>query len=411
MHLRSVQSESASDDNDIRPSGRARLRTLLLWLMGLSAAAVIGLWFWWQHAHPGLTHYRQGIDYADRHQLDEAAREWQKGIEEEPSFPGCYERLGDLYETGRNYPAAAEKYAAAAKLSPHDGTLFLRLARVQQQLHDVKVATASARSAFELLPGDADAAILYETLARKIGDMPGALAAAQRAHTLRPSDPALLHERVHMELDTLDMAGAERDIAPWIQTHPDDAEACYLMSVVYQNKPHTPDNLKTGIDYAQRAVRGMPNHLQASLVLGQFYLDAKRPQEALKTYLAIDRNQPGNEAILHGLVECYNRLSRPDQAEKTADRLKIVLARHERITSLKNTLNSNPANVEAGLELARLEEKDGDMRAAHADYVRILNQAPEDPRVHVELAAFYRRTGRPDLAEQAETANYREEIR
>jgi protein O-GlcNAc transferase len=409
MNLRTIRSASESSVG-VQPSGRARWRSAL-WLAAISAAAVYGLWFWWQYAHPGMTHYRQGMDYAAAHQWDMAEREWQQGIKEDPTFPGCYEKLGDLYQEGRNYPAAAAKYAAAAKLSPRDGTLFLRLARVQQKINDVQAAAAAARRAAALLPGDADANSLYGELARQIGDMPEALAATRRARNLQPDDPTILHALVLLELDTLDMAGAERDLTPWLQAHPDDAEACYSMGVVYNHKPRTPDNLQAGMDYARRAVAGLPRNPQAYVVLGQFYLDAKRPKDALQTYLAIAGSQPNNEAILNSLVDCYNRLARPDQAGKVAARLKIVGVRHQRINSLKRALNINPSNVDAGLELPRLEEEDGDREAAHADYVRILRQAPNDPRTHAGLAAFYRRAGRPDIAERAEDLDYMEDTR
>ena len=110
-------------------------------------------------------------------------------------------------------------------------------------------------------------------------------------------------------------------------------------------------------------------------------------------------------------MECYNRLSQRGQAEKTAARLAVVNARHERMNHLKRKLNVNHADREAGLELPKLEEEDGELTSAHLDYVRILKQLPDELRVHAALSAFYQRSGQSNLATKALDLDYREESR
>jgi tetratricopeptide (TPR) repeat protein len=378
--------------------------------VAFAAAGAVGIWFWQQYSHPGLIHYRRGMEYAEAHEFAAAEREWQQGVEEDPKFPGCYVKLGDLYAQGRNPAAAALKYAAAAPLSPRDGQLFLHLARVQRELNDTAAAADAARHAAALLPSDADAATLCGELTLKIGDLPTALAAYRRAQRLRPTDAGILHQVARLELDMQDIAGAERDLAPWLRAHPDDLEACYLMGAVYNRKPRTPENVQTALDYARRAVAGAQHAREADLLLGQISLDADRPEEALTAFQAAAAGGgPNNEAVLAGLVSCYRRLARPREADQAATQLRQVVARHERINSLQRALNLNPADVAAGLELPRLEEADGDRATAQADYLRVLRQVPNDPRTHKAIAEFYRRIGRPDLAESADVSDSAED--
>lgn len=368
-------------------------------------------WLLWQNAHPGLRHYNLGVEYAAANQIEKAESEWQAGIREDPRYPGNYQKLGELYENGRNYTSAADKYTFASKLSPRNGRLLLRLAKVQLKLKDIPAAAASARRAAEIMPYDPEALSIYADLAQQINDMPRAEVAISRLHYLYPRDTAVLFRLVRFDLAKMDMSAFERDLMPYMQTHKDDPEGCYLMEILLDSKPRTPESIQAGIGFGERAVASSSNEPESAILLGKFYLDDKQTKVALKTYLAAARTHPNNEAILQGIVECYNRLFRHDQAEKTAARLSLINARHERMNHLKRKLNINHADMEAGLDLPKLEEEDGDLTSAHLDYVRILNQIPDELRVHAALSAFYQRSGQSNLATKALDLDYREDSR
>ena len=381
-----------------------RLRALCL--IGIVAALTCGLWAWHEYTRPGRVHYRRGMDEAAAHQFRQATLEWQAGVREDPTFSGCYEKLGDLGLQVGDYPDAAASYAAAARLSPRDGTLFLRLARAQQSAGDLPAAAASALRATQLRPDDGGAWSLYAFLENQLKDLPAALAALRRARQLRPDDRDDLLALANLEMDVPDMAAAERDLTPWLKAHPDDIEACYRMGVVYSWKPRTPDNVRIGTGYAERVVATRPRDPRPYALLGQFYLDAGRPQDALRTYLAIAPLQANDEDILHGLVECYTRLGQSRQATAAATRLNAVTARRDRIKHLEFIARLNPSDIGSGLELARLQEEDGQLDPAEATYRRLVRAAPHDPRTRPALATFYRRMGRGDLARRAANPDF-----
>src|SRR5262249_55208895 len=152
----------------------------------------------------------------------------------------------------------------------------------------------------------------------------------RRAHALRPQDRQYFMAMVDTELDSLEFAGVERDLIPYLRAHPEDAEACYLMAVVLNQKPRTTANLKAGIAIAERALAGMPRDVRAHTLRGQFYRDAGRPREALKVYMAGLKVAPSAEGVLRGLMDCYRRLEEPAQVSAVSRVYGQVLARHDR---------------------------------------------------------------------------------
>ena len=353
-----------------------------------------------QQGSAGATHARQGQAALAAGRPAQAEQEWRRGVQADPGDPQCYALLGDLYMQQQRFPEAVAEYAAASKLAPHDGTLFVRLNQAALAVNDVPAARAAAKRAAELLPDDADAVGLYGLLENRYNDLPAALPALRRAHTLRPDDPDYLHALVRLEMNMQNMGDAERDLTPWLQAHPGDAWGCHLMAAIFEQKPHAPDTLATALGYELRAQAGMPNDLRVEGALGELYFFMNRTSDALRVYQSGLRQNPHSEEMLHGLLRCYGRLGQADQAAQTSVRLQQESARHQRITHLKDVVSLNPSTVVPALELARLDEQDGDDGAAYNLYVKTVRRQPADSRPRRALSDFYRRHARPGLAQQ-----------
>ena len=104
-------------------------------------------------------------------------------------------------------------------------------------------------------------------------------------------------------------------------------------------------------------------------------------------------------------MTAYTRLGKPRQAADAAARLQTETTRHQQITHLTQMLALTPADVAAWQEKARLQEQDGDLEGAGATLFQMVRRNPGDPRARAALATFYRRIGRPDLAQPAEQPN------
>ena len=373
----------------------------------LAAGTGVSLFlFWRQWAAPGRRHYVRGMELAAAQDFPGAEQEWLRGTREDPQAPQCFERLGELYQNTNRFDQAAIYLADAAKLDASNGELFLSLSRVQQSLRQNQDALLAAKRAAELLPTNADAQEQYGLLAERQRQRPEARAALERAHKLKPADEAYTRALIHAEMNQTDFAAAERDLLPLLATNPKDAQACYLMAVIYNQKPRTPANLSQALTYARRAMPNMVRDTRGYLLLGNLYLETQNTPRALLVFTRGYVAHPEAEGILRGLVDCYRRMKDVKQAAKFADALQVETTRHNRIKHLEQVMGFNHFDTRSGLELAKLEAEDGNLPKALVYYRQLLRQSPKDEGVRHALVAFLRQAGQNDLAAQTARPDY-----
>lgn len=388
-----------ADPSPTRRSRRDRVLIGLSLLTLLAACVSLGL-FWKQWTGPGKRYYQQGLEYAGARRYDLAERAWRKGVEKDPQSWQCYERLGDLYTELARPPDAAEAYEAATKITPNNGTLFLKLMRTKKASGDVPGALAAAQRATALLPKNAEAAGEYGLLAAQKRQDLAAMGALRQSLDLDPSSVAYRLALVSLEIDNLDIARAERDLAPYLSGHPDDLQAHYFMAVILNQKPRTPENVRLGIDHAERALPFMLRDPHIYGLLGTLFLAAGRTAAAYRVFTEGYRVAPHYLPILRGLIDCSTRLGRTQQAAEAGSQLEKEAARLNEIEHLKNVLGFNHRDVASALKLARLNEEAGRQEQALGCYVQILRGVPHDQRIRRSLSAFLRRSGRPDMAQR-----------
>lgn len=383
----------------------AKIKSLTRCSIGVTLAVIVavvlvgyGLWSWREYTRPGAVHFRQGAELAVSGNFTAAEAQWRQGAKEDPNYPGCFERLGDLYIQVRQYQDAVKNYTAAIKLRPSDGTLYKRVTAAYTAELDNKSALVTAKRAYELLPDDAEAAGTYGDLAQTMNDRVTAIKALRRAHELDPKNGRYLLTLANVEMDVQQMDVAEQQIKEYLNTHPDDIWASYLMAVVYNQKPRTAENIATAITYAEKAVNSRKAPMQVYPLLVQLYLDADHPKEALQVSQIAAKRSPNDTTILAKMVTCYMKLHQPSAAAEVSKRLKDVTDREQRISHLQEVMRFNNANVPAGVELAGLVEKNGDLKLARTYYVTLLRNAPKNAQARTAFHDFLLRIGRPDLA-------------
>ena len=326
--------------------------------------------------------------------MPQAEQEWLAGVREDPGFPDNHAQLGDLYSALGRFPEAAAHYQAATRLTPNDGALFLRLAGAEEAAGDLKATLDAAGKAAALQPEDAGVVGDYGIRAAKFNQPMRALSPLKRAHALAPDNADVLIYLVRVELQLHDIAGAERTLTPFVQRHPDNAEACYLMASLLNQKPLTPDTLRMALDYAHRAHRAAPDNAEASVLLGQLCLAAGNAVDALAAFRQAQAVTPHSLAALHGLLACYSRLHRTALAERASADLTAEAARRAQMARISDRLTAAPADTTAALTLAHFREENGELLLALGYYQQALHHAPQDPRARAALADFLRRTGR-----------------
>ena len=373
----------------------AATRPLLLLCCAAGLLAVCAaVWSWRQATRPGRVHFERGLDYAAAKQMRPAEQEWRAGVQADPDFSDNYVQLGDLYSALGRLPEAAAQYQAATRLAPQDSTLFLRLAHAEEAAGETEEARVAAGRAAALRPDDPEALGEYGILAAKLNQPKTAQSPLAHAHTLAPDSADVLIYLVRVEFQLQDLAGAERDLTPFVQRHPDNAEACFLMASLLRRKPQTDAVSQAEIGYARRAQAGAPGNTDASILLGQALLDARQPTQALPAFRQAQALMPNSIPALQGLLTCYTLLGRLDPAARTRAALDTALARHVRMGHASDLLLANPEDTAAALEMARLREENGEPALAESYYRRAVRHAPQDPRAQAALAGFLERTRR-----------------
>ncbi|HET6382122.1 MAG TPA: tetratricopeptide repeat protein [Armatimonadota bacterium] len=367
-------------------------------LLLVISAAIYFFSFWRAWNRPGMKYYLKGMDYMSAHQPAQAEVEWIKGAEADPEDYHCFEELGDYYSSVLRTQEAAACYDRAVTLHPTDGRLYLRLAGAHQALGDFKGAARAASSAVALLPDDSDAVGLYGILEAKIKDRSKAVAALKRACALAPKNGHYRLALALAEMDALEIQAAEPDLRLYLSDHPGDPEASYYMCVIYNQKPRTPENIRTAIGFAKTAIAGRPKDIRGYLALGQLYLDAGKPRLALNSFLESAKIQPNSEGALNGIEDSYTRLGLTRQRLAAAQALQDVVTRHDEIAHLKHVMGYNHFDTAAGLQLAALEDQDGNEKQAITYYEQLILQAPHDMRPRRGLSAVYKKIGEPRLA-------------
>ncbi len=361
---------------------------VLLCIVGGTVAAFSLYSSWKQESRPGMRHYLKGMEYLNSKNPAAAQNEWLAGMKEDPASFQCFEQMGDLYTELKMYPEAAYCYGKAVKLVPGDGSLNLRLAKSQRSADQNDAAYLSAKRARELLPDDADAQGVYGLLELERHNQALGLTALHRALQIRPNDPAYTLALARAELQATDVPAAERDLAPYLQQHPDDADANELMAEITSRKPRTPKTIQATTRFAEHAVAGHTTREDAYTLLGHLSLDSGRTQDALHTFQDGYTRFGNSEAILKGLLDCYARLNDAPHRDRVAEVLQQTVARHQRMTHLRDQVSLHADANEAVLELAQLTEQDGDLNRAQFFFERLAQRNPGNARYQAALEAF-----------------------
>lgn len=374
----------------MRVFGRRPLFLPLLLVIGL-AAGVFAVWQWRQITRSGAVYSQQGVDAAAAKQYAQAEQAWLRGVRQDPDFLENHVQLGALYAAQGRFADAAAQYGAAARLSPKDGTLFLRLARAEESAGEIDAAVPAALKAAALRPDDAETQEYAGTLAARMNQPKQALPLLRRAHELSPDNSDTLIYLVRAEIQVQDLAGAERDLAPFLQRHPESGEAAYLMGYLLEQKPLTPPILQAALGYAKQAYRAAPSREDVCILLGQLELENRNFPAALVAFRQGQKVAPQSLPVLHGLITCYVRLKQPAIAAKTQAILDASLARKAKIAAQVDRLRLHPEDTNAALEMARLQEADGNLTLAETYYRQAVHYAPQNLPARAALAAFLRR--------------------
>ncbi len=339
-----------------------------------------------------------------------------------PPIEDATAQLGKAYFDAQQLRKAEEWTTKALGLTPWDGTLHYRLARIYQQTGRAELAAREFKASIDLKGADREAV-------QKLVECAQDLSRGERASALRIRDELLskpqLDPDVLVALGTsLATAGATAEAIPPFEeaTHRDPSlfQAHFDLGLAYVKlgRPAeaivplqaslriAPNSLEANSALAsayvlsgqfQQAVPPLeivhgtqPDNLRASGLLALAYLRSGAPTKAAPIARALVQKEPGDAKLYFLLIECLNNTN--DQAEALAiadealrrfpDLAKASLAKAQQLARLGHYSEAGPlflkaaegapGDIEPLLGLAEVQNKSGSYAESLATYERAL---------------------------------------
>lgn len=385
-----------SKNSESRPTvGRRRVWWLLIAVLPLSAA------LWWQRGRisPGLQPMQNGIAALSAGRPDKAEAEWRQAIQADPRLPEPYRLLAEFYVQSGHPEKAVPLLERLKQIAPTTPGLYSKLAETYTLTNQSDKAMEAAKLATEKEPDNSTGHVLLGIQKANRKDTRGAVEALSRASLLAPDDPKIVTTLGQTQLDAGDFEGAERSARQAIAKKADFATAYFVLGWSYSRRTPTPDNLKEAIGAFTRFVELAPDRADGFAELGRLYLLAKQPKQAIAALETARKSGLDDAQLAFDLSRAYREAGNAAEADKLQAEFKRISDYSIRYDALMKRITTNPANIEAALELIELQT--GAKRWADAEALigRLLTARPSDPRVLRAAIATYEGLGQKEAAQ------------
>ena len=403
-----------------------------------------------------------GDAYTQTKDLAKAEAAYRKAAELDPSEVSHQRGLGQTLLAEEKYPEALKVYQRLADLMPDDSDVYLRIAQIYRELHQLDKAEETLTKARQYLPGSLDVmyqeAMLYQAQGRNddairvLSDAVTSVKNQPEAMPTRRRSLAVLYQQLGQ------LYRSTENFQPAIYTYQElghlgeeeDRRARLLLMETYRTAKELPKALQTGKEAL--AKYSTDNSIKSSyaLLLGE----AGKTEEALALLKQQLKGTDADREVYLNIAQVYERARKYKEAEqsaRTAEALPgvphdnemtwfLLGAIYERQklydraeVEFKKVLAVDPQNAAAlnyyGYMLAdlgiRLDEAEAMVKKAlledsfngayldslgwiyyrqgkYAEAEETLRKAVQreshDPTIHSHLGDVYARLGRPEMA-------------
>jgi Tfp pilus assembly protein PilF len=272
-----------------------------------------------------LGHLRLAETYQRRGNLDEAAREFRRATNLDPTAMRPFEELGDVLYQQDRFDRAADAYARATKLDDRSARIAYKLALAQYRSGSVADALRTVTASLALDPRSADAQYLRGLCLRDTRQPDAALRAFAEAIALAPAMIPAHEELVdlyHAMGRSVDEVDHLRTLAALDRTSVDRQIA---LAMAHHRSGHDDLAVLTLGEALERA----PNDPAAYGALGQVWLDRARDDRTLikKAREALERAAVRPEASSQTLTAYARALVLEGYIDEAARVLQQATAR------------------------------------------------------------------------------------
>lgn len=277
-------------------------------------------------------------------QPEEARKLVEQVLTTNPRDPGALVLRGRLSLRDGQAQAAIADLRAAARDQPGSPEIVGLLAAAHQTAGELQLARETLVDAVKFKPEQVELRLMLAAFLEEAQEHDGALAALNEALRLQPGQPRLYERKAQLQMARKDLAGAERTL--------------------------------------QDLKNRLPNSAVGAVLLGQFYMQSRRFDAALKTFDAATAAFPNDPALALAAIGALTAQRRFGEIEARLQ----GLARDQPRSPL-------PHQVRGELALRR-----GDVAAAALAYRTMIQTAPDVAAGYVGLATALKTEKRFDDA-------------
>jgi tetratricopeptide (TPR) repeat protein len=325
--------------------------------------------------------FNQGTEAIRSGALEDAANDFSKVAELEPTFAPAYFNLGLVRLLQRQPGRAIEALNKSISLQPRERGAHLFLGVAYYRKNDYPKALAALKKEIQLDPGNATAMMWLGVVQLAQGDARDASATLDKAAELKPNDVDILYHR---------------------------GRAHMLLSK----------------DSYEQMFHADPNSWRVHEVLAQSYLEADRYDDAIAEFRLAITQRPEEPGLHEELGDAYWKHVQLPEAEQAFReelrldpedssamyKLAVVSLEHSEPEVSKGLLTQviaiEPHFADAKYQLGRANAQLGDLNAAIDDLSGAIADSGERDtetvrQSYYQLAQVYRRAQRPEESRQA----------
>jgi tetratricopeptide (TPR) repeat protein len=403
-----------------------------------------------------------GDAYTQSHDLPNAETAYRKAVELDPSELSHQRGLGQTLMSEEKYPQALEVYQKLTELMPDDADVYLRMAQIYRELHQLGKAEDNLVKARQYAPGSLEVmyneAMLYQAQGRNedairvLSDAVTGIKGQTAGLPSRSRSLAILYQQLgQLYRDSQNYQAAIFTYQELGRLgEEEDRRARLLMMDVYRAAKDLPKALQTGKEAVAKYPGDLPIRSSEALLLGE----SGQTEEGVKMLRSQLTGKPGDRDIYLNIAQVYERGRRYKEAEEAAKAAEVLSGQprdnemvwfllgaiYERQKQFdraeeqfKKVLAVNPRNAavlnyygymlgDLGIRLDEAEAlvnralKEEPFSGAYLDSLgwiylkqnklgeaetalrKALEHESHDATIHSHLGDLYARTGRPEMA-------------